>query len=62
MKKVLIVAQSDAKSKAAEAMFAGKALFRRVYPGADKFSRNFDAVIIYLQDTNEINFIKDLLT
>lgn len=33
-----------------------------MYPGASKFSRNFDAVIIYLQEANEFNFIKDLLT
>jgi hypothetical protein len=62
MKSVLILAQSDAKSKEAEALFSGKAHFKRVYPGAQKFSRHFDAIIIYLVDPTEMNFIKDLLT
>ncbi len=48
MKKVLILAQSDAKSKDAENLFAGKAHFKRIYPGATRYARHFEGVIIYL--------------
>lgn len=32
---------------------------RLVYPGAKKIPRHFDAVAIYHNEVNEVNFIKD---
>jgi hypothetical protein len=31
----------------------------KVFPGAKRFPRHFDAVVIYHNDANEVNFIKD---
>lgn len=31
-----------------------------IFPDAKNFSRHFDAVVFYLTDANDFNFIKDL--
>lgn len=61
MNKIVIIAQNEAKAKEAEAHFHGLHV-KKVFPGAKSFSRHFDAVVIYLHDVKEINFIKDILT
>jgi EF-hand domain len=61
MKKIVIIAQNEEKVKAAEALVTGLVV-RRVFPGAKSFSTHFDAVVVYLQSANELNFIKDILT
>jgi hypothetical protein len=58
MKKVLIIAQNEAKANDAAAHFNGLTV-RKVFPGTKRFPRHFDAVVVYHTDVNEINFIKD---
>jgi hypothetical protein len=60
MKKVVIIAQNEAKAKEGEKFFQGL-VTRKAYPGGKSFSRHFDGVVIYLTAPNEINFIKDIL-
>jgi hypothetical protein len=47
MKKILIIAQTDAKGKEAAAHFSNIHT-KVVYPGTTNFSRHFDGVVIYL--------------
>jgi hypothetical protein len=60
MRKILVIAQNEQKAKEAAAKFPGYQV-RLVYPGTTRFPHHFDAVIIYLQEAKEINFIKDIL-
>jgi hypothetical protein len=60
VKKIVIIAQNEAKAKEAEAFFPG-IYVRKAYPGGKSFARHFDAVVIYLHEAKEINFIKDIL-
>ena len=62
MKKVLVIAQNEAKAneaagfiKAADATLTVK----KVFLGAKRVPRHFDAVIVYHTQTSEVNFIKD---
>ena len=34
---------------------------RKVYPGVKRFPRHFDVVVVYHNDANEVNFVKDEL-
>lgn len=61
MNKIVIIAQNEAKAKEAETHFHGFVV-KRVFPGAKSFSRHFDAIVIYLHEDKEINFIKDIIT
>ncbi len=58
MKKILLIAQNETKANDAAAHFTGLTV-RKVFPGVKNFPRHFDAVVIYHNDPNEINFIKD---
>nr|AAF25622.1 unknown protein [Sterkiella nova] len=58
MKKVLVIAQNEVKANEGAAFFNGLTV-RKVYPGAKRFPRHFEAVIVYYTDLKEINFIKD---
>ncbi len=61
MNKVIVIAQNEAKAKEAEALLSGL-IVKKVFPGAKTFSRHFDAVIVFLHEAKELNFIKDILT
>lgn len=58
MKKILVIAQNEVKADQGAALFEGYTT-RKVYPGAKRVPRHFDAVVIYHNDPNEVNFIKD---
>ena len=58
MKKVLIIAQNEAKANDAASHFSDLTV-RKVFPGVKRFPRHFDAVVIYFNEANEVNFIKD---
>ena len=58
MKKVLIIAQNEAKANDAASHFSDMTV-RKVFPGVKRFPRHFDAVVIYFNEANEVNFIKD---
>jgi hypothetical protein len=62
MKKILIIAQNQAKATQAQSHLSGSFTFSSVFPGTSSFPRTFDAVVIYTQEPSEINFIKDLIT
>jgi hypothetical protein len=62
MKKVLIIARNQASAEAGEKLFAAPGLtVRKVFPGAKRVPRHFDAVVVYHNDANEVNFVKDEL-
>ena len=60
MKKILLLAQNEAKATDGEKLLGGFTI-KKVYPGAKRFPRHFDAVVIYHNEANEINFIKDTI-
>lgn len=62
MQKILIIAQNGAKADNCENHFRQHFKVRKVYPSAKSFPSHFDAVLIYFEDTKEINFMKDLIT
>lgn len=62
MKKLLVIAQSEAKAQEAEqALLAAEPTLtvKKVYLGAKRVPRHFDAVVVYHTQTSEVNFIKD---
>ena len=61
MHKILIVAQNEAKANEAAAHFTSYQV-KKVFPGTHSYSRHFDAIVIYLHEAKEVNFIKDILT
>lgn len=58
MKKILLIAQSEAKATDAEKNFPGLKV-KKVYPGSKRLSRHFEAVVIYHNEVNDVNFMKD---
>ena len=58
MKKILLIAQNETKANDGAAYFNDLTV-RKVFPGTKRFPRHFDAVVVYHNDANEINFIKD---
>lgn len=60
MKKILVIAQSEAKAAEAVKLFAGRTA-KAVTPGAKRYPRHFEAVVIYHQDPNDVKFMKDLI-
>ena len=58
MNKVLVIAQSEQKAADCEKLLTGMKV-RKVFPGAKRFPRHFDCIVIYHLESNEINFIKD---
>lgn len=62
MKKLLVIAQSEAKAIEAEKALLAvdpSLTIKKVYLGAKRLPRHFDAAIVYHTQTNEVNFIKD---
>jgi hypothetical protein len=62
LKKILIIAHTEAKANDAAALVAKvdpSLKVKTVYAGAKRVSRHFDAVVIYHDQVKEINFIKD---
>ena len=58
MKKVVIIAKNEKEVNSGAEMFKNFKC-RKVYPGAKRFPRSFEAVIIYHSTPNDVNFIKD---
>lgn len=58
MKKVLVIAQNEAKAIEGEKLLTGLTV-KKVFPGAKRVPRHFDAVVVYHNEANEVNFIKD---
>ncbi len=61
MKKVLVIAQNQAKATEAQETLKGDYTYKSVYPGTSSFPKTFDAVVIYYADPSEVNFVKDLI-
>lgn len=62
LKKILVIAQSEAKAGDAEKVIktlAPEVSIKKVYLGVKRVPRHFDAVVVYHTTTNEVNFIKD---
>lgn len=62
MKKILVIAHTEAKAGDAASLInvADPNLkVKTVYAGAKRIPRHFDAVVIYHDQLKEINFIKD---
>lgn len=62
MRKVLVIAQNEAKANEAEHIFKGideSLTIKKVYLGVKRVPRHFDAVVVYHTTTSEVNFIKD---
>ena len=62
LKKILIIAHTEAKAGDASALIskADPTLkVKTVYAGAKRVPRHFDAVVIYHDQVKEVNFIKD---
>jgi hypothetical protein len=62
LKKVLVIAQNEAKAAEAEAVLKAQDAnlsVKKVYLGAKRVPRHFEAVVIYHTSTSEVNFIKD---
>lgn len=60
MKKILLIAHTDAKAAEALKLFPGRNV-KAVSQGATRFPRHFQAVVIYHQDVNDVKFMKDLI-
>ena len=60
MQKIVLIAKNQAEADKAETLFPGLKC-RKVYPGVKHFPRHFDAVVIYHNEANEVNFLKDVL-
>ena len=58
MKKVVVLARNEAESTKGSQLFPALKS-KKVYPGAKRFPRHFDAIIVYHGEPNEVNFIKD---
>lgn len=58
MKKILVIAQNEAKADLGAQLLSAFTV-KKVYPGAKRVPRHFDAVVIYHNDAGEVNFIKD---
>ena len=61
MFRILVIAQSESKSKQVEKLYGDKYQLTKVYPNATTFSRDFQGMLVYLSDNSDLNFIKDLL-
>ena len=59
-KKILLIAQNDAKATEGEKLLTGFNV-KKVVPGGKSFPRHFDGVVVYHNEVNEVNFIKDEL-
>lgn len=60
MKKILVIAQNESKASEGEKILGGQGYtIKKVYPGVKRVPRHFDAVVVYHNEVNEINFIKD---
>ena len=62
MKKVLVIAHNETKAQDGENLIKAadnSLIIKKVFAGAKRVPRHFDAVIIYHTLPNEINFIKD---
>ncbi len=62
LKKILIIAQSEAKANEGAKLLSdadSSLKVRKVYLGAKRVPRHFEAVVVYHTQTTEINFIKD---
>ena len=60
MKKILVISQNEAKAADGEKLLSGQGfVVKKVYPGAKRVPRHFDAVVVYHNEVNEVNFIKD---
>lgn len=62
MKKILVIAHTEAKAGDAATLINGadpNLKVKTVYAGAKRIPRHFDAVVIYHDQLKEINFIKD---
>lgn len=60
--KVLVIAQSEVKAADAEAVLQGLSetiVVKKVFMGAKRIPRHFEAVVIYHTSNSEVNFIKD---
>jgi len=58
MKKIVLVAQNEAKATEGAALFTGLTV-RKVFPGTKRFPRHFDAVVVYHNEPSETNLFKD---
>jgi hypothetical protein len=58
MKKILLIAQNEAKATEGAAHFTGLTV-RTVFPGTKRFPRHFDAVVVYHNEPSETNLFKD---
>jgi hypothetical protein len=62
LKKILVIAHTEAKAGDAATLINGadpNLKVKTVYAGAKHIPRHFDAVVIYHDQLKEINFIKD---
>lgn len=62
LKKILVIAQSEAKANEAQKLIneaEATLKVKKVYLGAKRVPRHFEAVVIYHTQVTEVNFIKD---
>jgi len=63
MKKVLLIAQNEAKAEEGTKVLSelGIAHIKRVYPGAKRYPRTLDAVVVFFTDASEANLCEDVI-
>ena len=63
MDMVLVISQNVGNAETGEALLKANGVKRtvKIVPGATKFPRDFQALAVYHNEPNEVNFVKDLL-